>query len=254
MKTSLAPGSQVVAEYLAKAGLQKDLDALGFNLVGYGCTTCIGNSGPLPDAISKADQRERSRRRRGALRQPQFRRPRQPGRARELSRLAAAGRRLCARRLAAGRPRRTSRSARGADGKPVYLKDIWPTSKEIADLHAQARSPRDCSRSYADVFKGDEHWREHHGRRGRHLRLGPEVDLRAEPALFRGHGKNAGAGRPTSSTRASSGCSSIRSPPTTSRRPARSRPTSPGRQVSDRPRRAACSTSTPTARGAATTK
>ena len=54
MKTSLAPGSQVVGEYLAKSGLQKDLDAIGFNLVGFGCTTCIGNSGPLPEEISKA--------------------------------------------------------------------------------------------------------------------------------------------------------------------------------------------------------
>ena len=54
MKTSLAPGSQVVTDYLDKAGLQEHLDALGFNLVGYGCTTCIGNSGPLPEAISKA--------------------------------------------------------------------------------------------------------------------------------------------------------------------------------------------------------
>ena len=77
VKTSLAPGTQVVAEYLEKSGLQKDLDKLGFNLVGFGCTTCIGNSGPLPEEISEGDQRERHRRRRGAVGQPQFRRPRQ---------------------------------------------------------------------------------------------------------------------------------------------------------------------------------
>ena len=76
VKTSLAPGSQVVAEYLEKSGLQKELDQLGFNLVGFGCTTCIGNSGPLPAAISKTDQRQGPRRRRRAVGQPQLRRPR----------------------------------------------------------------------------------------------------------------------------------------------------------------------------------
>ncbi len=99
VKTSLAPGSQVVTDYLAKAGLQDDLDALGFNLVGYGCTTCIGNSGPLPEAISAAVTAGRSRRLFGALGQPQLRRPREPRRAGELSRLAAAGGRLRPRRL-----------------------------------------------------------------------------------------------------------------------------------------------------------
>ena len=77
VKTSLAPGSQVVTDYLAKAGLQEDLDALGFNLVGYGCTTCIGNSGPLPEEISEAIDAQGPGRRRGALGQPQFRGPRQ---------------------------------------------------------------------------------------------------------------------------------------------------------------------------------
>ena len=67
VKTSLAPGSQVVAEYLAASGLQLDLDKVGFNLIGFGCTTCIGNSGPLPEEISKIDQRQRHRRRRRAV-------------------------------------------------------------------------------------------------------------------------------------------------------------------------------------------
>ena len=70
VKTSLAPGSQVVGEYLENAGLQKDLDKLGFNLVGFGCTTCIGNSGPLPPENFGSDQRQRSGRRRGAFGQP----------------------------------------------------------------------------------------------------------------------------------------------------------------------------------------
>ena len=111
VKTSLAPGSQVVAEYLEQSGLQKDLDKIGFNLVGFGCTTCIGNSGPLPEEISEADQQERHGRRGGAVRQPQFRRPRQCRRARQLSRLAAARRRLCDRRLDADRRRQRRRSA-----------------------------------------------------------------------------------------------------------------------------------------------
>ena len=104
VKTSLAPGSQVVAEYLTKSGLQADLDALGFNLVGYGCTTCIGNSGPLPEEISKAINDNDLVRPR-CCRATAISRPGEPGRARELSRLAAAGRRLCARRHHEHRPR-----------------------------------------------------------------------------------------------------------------------------------------------------
>jgi aconitate hydratase len=97
VKTSLAPGSQVVTEYLAKAGLNS-LDKLGFNLVGYGCTTCIGNSGPLPPEIPRRSTTAIWSPPR-AVGQPQLRRPRQPGRARQLSRLAAAGGGLCAGRL-----------------------------------------------------------------------------------------------------------------------------------------------------------
>ena len=94
VKTSLAPGSQVVTDYLKAAGLTKRLDALGFNLVGYGCTTCIGNSGPLPEPISEAIQDGDLVAVLGALRQPQLRRPREPRRARQLPGLAAAGGRL----------------------------------------------------------------------------------------------------------------------------------------------------------------
>ncbi len=98
VKTSLAPGSQVVAAYLEKAGLQPYLDQVGFNLVGFGCTTCIGNSGPLNPEISEADQQERPGRCRRAVGQPQLRGPRQSRRAGELPRLSAARRRLRARR------------------------------------------------------------------------------------------------------------------------------------------------------------
>ena len=133
VKTSLAPGSQVVTEYLEKAGLQEHLDALGFNLVGYGCTTCIGNSGPLPEAISEAINDERPRRLLGALRQPQFRGPRQSGRARELPRLAAARRRLCARRLAQGRHH--ARAARHGPGRQAGL-----PQGHLADLGGDRRA------------------------------------------------------------------------------------------------------------------
>ena len=76
VKTSLSPGCRVVTDYLDKAGLTAYLDELGFHTVGYGCTTCIGNTGPLPEQVAKADRRRRSGRRVGAVRQPQLRRPR----------------------------------------------------------------------------------------------------------------------------------------------------------------------------------
>ena len=110
VKTSLAPGSQVVQDYLKEADLQRPLDKLGFNIVGFGCTTCIGNSGPLAPEISAADRQAQSGRGGGSLGQSQLRGPGQSGRARELPRFPAAGRRLRARRLDAGRPH--PRSAR----------------------------------------------------------------------------------------------------------------------------------------------
>ncbi len=100
VKTSLAPGSKVVTEYLRKAGLDTYLDRLGFNLVGYGCTTCIGNSGPLPDDVSAEVEEREPGGRLGPQRQPQLRRPHSAAGARQLPRIAAAGRRLRARRHA----------------------------------------------------------------------------------------------------------------------------------------------------------
>ena len=98
VKTSLAPGSKVVTDYLEKAGLREYLDRLGFNLVGYGCTTCIGNSGPLPERRRRSRRRRRSDRRGGALGKSQLRGTHPSASSRELSRVAAAGRRLRARR------------------------------------------------------------------------------------------------------------------------------------------------------------
>ena len=96
VKTSLAPGSKVVTDYLEASGLAADLDAIGFNLVGYGCTTCIGNSGPLAPADFGGDRRQGSGRGAGAVGQPQLRRPRVARLPRQLPRLAAPGGRLCA--------------------------------------------------------------------------------------------------------------------------------------------------------------
>jgi aconitate hydratase len=157
VKTSLAPGSQVVTDYLLRAGVQDDLDALGFNLVGYGCTTCIGNSGPLADEISAAIKE-------GDL---------------------VAGAVLSGNRNFEGRVNPDTRAnylaspplvvayaiagdlsidltrepiGTGSDGKPVFLADIWPSSQEIADTIRHAVTSEMFASRYADVFKGDVNW------------------------------------------------------------------------------------------------
>ena len=176
VKTSLAPGSQIVAEYFEKAGLQGDLDALGFNLVGFGCTTCIGNSGPLPENVSKAINDNDLVAVLGALRKPQLRGPRQPGRAGELSRLAAARRRLCARRLDVsstsdeGSARHRQRRQAG-----LSASDIWPSSVEDAGVHR----PHDHQRTVQEPLCGRVHGRcELEGRDGR-----GRPDLQVEHAV-----------------------------------------------------------------------
>jgi aconitate hydratase len=157
VKTSLAPGSQVVAAYLEAAGLQEDLDAIGFNLVGYGCTTCIGNSGPLPAGDLQGDQRGRPDRLLGAVGQPQLRGPDQPGRAGQLPRLAAAGGGLCAGRRHEHRPdHRADRQDK--DGNDVYLKDIWPSPRRSPSWSRRTVTREAFQSKYADVFKGDEKW------------------------------------------------------------------------------------------------
>jgi len=158
VKTSLAPGSQVVSDYLNESGLQADLDALGFDLVGYGCTTCIGNSGPLPEPISKAINEN------------------------DLVAVSVlSGNRNfegrvspdCRANYLASPPlvvayalKGTVRSdmvnepiGKGSNGEPVFLKDIWPTNAEIRTL-IDAHVHSDMFRNrYADVYRGDERWR-----------------------------------------------------------------------------------------------
>ncbi|WP_269844610.1 aconitate hydratase AcnA [Alkalicaulis satelles] len=157
VKTSLAPGSQVVTDYLARAGLQDDLDAMGFNLVGYGCTTCIGNSGPLPEPISKAVKDgdlvaasvlSGNRNFEGRV-SPDVR-----------ANYLASPPLVVAYAIAGTMNINLTQDPVGYDGnnEPVYLKDIWPSSAEIADVVRQAVTPEMFASRYADVFKGDETW------------------------------------------------------------------------------------------------
>jgi aconitate hydratase len=157
VKTSLAPGSQVVTEYLEKADLQKDLDALGFNLVGYGCTTCIGNSGPLPEAISEAINKNDlvavsvlsgNRNFEGRV-NPDVR-----------ANYLASPPLVVAYAIAGSMFVDITKDPLGQDqnGNDVFLKDIWPTTQEIAEI-VRRTVTRDLFESrYSDVFKGDPNW------------------------------------------------------------------------------------------------
>ncbi|MFC6788763.1 aconitate hydratase AcnA [Methylobacterium komagatae] len=158
VKTSLAPGSQVVAEYLAKAGLQDSLDALGFNLVGFGCTTCIGNSGPLPAAISKsindndvvaAAVLSGNRNFEGRV-NPDVR-----------ANYLASPPLVVAYALAGSMQVDLAKEplGTGSDGQPVYLKDIWPSAAEIQSFIEQTITSELFKSRYADVFGGDENWK-----------------------------------------------------------------------------------------------
>jgi len=157
VKTSLAPGSQVVAEYLEKSGLQKELDQIGFNLVGFGCTTCIGNSGPLPPAISKTINDK------GLIAGAVLSGNRNfEGRVSpDVQANYLASPPLVVAYALAGSVKidlTTEPLGEGADGKPVYLRDIWPTTAEIQDFIAEYVTRDLFARKYADVFKGDENW------------------------------------------------------------------------------------------------
>ncbi|SIR38318.1 MULTISPECIES: aconitate hydratase AcnA [unclassified Bosea (in: a-proteobacteria)] len=157
VKTSLAPGSQVVAEYLAKAGLQADLDKLGFNLVGFGCTTCIGNSGPLPAPISRTINEK------GLIAGAVISGNRNfEGRVSpDVQANYLASPPLVVAYALAGSVQMdltTQPLGQGSDGKDVYLKDIWPSNKEIQAFIQQNVTRAIFEAKYADVFKGDAHW------------------------------------------------------------------------------------------------
>src|SRR5687768_18461160 len=157
VKTSLAPGSKVVTDYLVKAGLVEYLDRLGFNLVGYGCTTCIGNSGPLPEEVSAVIREKNlvvssvlsgNRNFEGRIQQ-------------EVRANYLASPPLVVAYALAGtitKDLTTEPIGDGKDGQPVYLKDIWPTEQEIQQAMLTSVTAEMFSSSYAGVFTGDERW------------------------------------------------------------------------------------------------
>jgi aconitate hydratase len=158
VKTSLAPGSQVVAEYLSNSGLQLDLDKVGFNLVGFGCTTCIGNSGPLPEEISKSINDN------GIIAAAVLSGNRNfEGRVSpDVQANYLASPPLVVAHALAGTVTKNlavEPIGIGKDGKPVYLRDIWPTSKEINTFMKKFVTSTIFKKRYADVFKGDTNWR-----------------------------------------------------------------------------------------------
>ena len=157
VKTSLGPGSLVVTDYLEKAGLLSELEKLGFYVVGYGCTTCIGNSGPLPDAVSKgiaendlavAAVLSGNRNFEGRIHA-------------EVKMNYLASPPLVVAYAIAGTvdlDLTNEPIGTGSDGMPVYLRDIWPSNKEIGDTIARTLGPELFKQNYADVFKGDSRW------------------------------------------------------------------------------------------------
>ena len=158
VKTSLAPGSKVVTDYLVKGGLLKPLEDLGFYLVGYGCTTCIGNSGPLPDHIGKAIKD-------GDLMVASVLSGNRNFEARVHQDVKAnylASPPLVVAYAIAGTVNidlATEPLGTGNDGKPVYLKDIWPSQKEVDDAVAAFVTREQFTHEYAHVFEGSEEWR-----------------------------------------------------------------------------------------------
>ncbi|HET6782808.1 MAG TPA: aconitate hydratase AcnA [Pseudoxanthomonas sp.] len=157
VKTSLGPGSLVVTDYLKKAGVLSELEKLGFFVVGYGCTTCIGNSGPLPDAVSKgiaenelvvASVLSGNRNFEGRVHP-------------EVKANYLASPPLVVAYAIAGTVNidlTTQPLGKGSDGQDVYLRDIWPSNKEIGDTIAATVGPELFAQNYADVFKGDSRW------------------------------------------------------------------------------------------------
>ena len=193
VKTSLAPGSKVVTEYLDQAGLTEPLEQLGFNLVGYGCTTCIGNSGPLPDEVSQAVNEadlavvsvlSGNRNFEGRI-NPDV----------KLNYLASPP--LCvAYALAGTMDIDIVGDPLGQDeqGQDVYLKDIWPSAQEIAETIGEAVRADMFRKSYGEVFAGDENWNGLPVPEGERFAVGSRLDLRAPAALLRGHAGRARAG------------------------------------------------------------
>jgi aconitate hydratase len=185
VKTSLAPGSRVVTEYLDAAGLQPYLDKLGFSLVGFGCTTCIGNSGPLPDAVANAvTERDLAvvavlsgnRNFEGRI-HPQVR----------ASYLASPP--LCVAYAIAGHvdiDLSTDPLGHAPDGTPVYLRDLWPSAEEVLEAIASSVTPEQFRREYGRIFDGDERWNALPSPSGPMYAWDPASTYVQEPPFFEG--------------------------------------------------------------------
>jgi aconitate hydratase len=185
VKTSLAPGSRVVSDYLDRAGLTPYLEKLGFSLVGYGCTTCIGNSGPLPDDVARQVQ-ERDLTVVAVLSgNRNF-----DGRIHPLVRASYLGSPpLCIAYALAGRidiDLTSEPLGQSENGSPVYLRDIWPSPDEIDRTVASVVSPEQFEREYARVFQGDERWRGLAAPTGPLYEWDPDSTYVREPPFFDG--------------------------------------------------------------------
>jgi aconitate hydratase len=191
VKTSLAPGSQVVSAYLEAAGLQEDLDAVGFNLVGYGCTTCIGNSGPLQPEISKAINANDlvavsvlsgNRNFEGRI-SPDVR-----------ANYLASPPLVVIYALAGSMNIDITKDAiaHTPDGKPVYLKDLWPSAHEVAELVEKTVTREAFQSKYADVFKGDAKWQAVETTDSETYDWPPQSTYIQNPPYFRGMSKTPG--------------------------------------------------------------
>lgn len=185
VKTTLAPGSKVVTDYFDKAGLTPYLDKVGFNLVGYGCTTCIGNSGPLPEEVSKAvndadlavtSVLSGNRNFEGRI-NPDV----------KMNYLASPPL-VVAYALAGSMKVDITRDALGADqdGNPVYLKDIWPSEAEVNDVVANSIGEDMFNKSYQDVFAGDAQWQALSIPTGNTFEWDPQSTYVRKPPYFEG--------------------------------------------------------------------
>ena len=183
VKTSLAPGSKVVTEYLDRAGLTRYLDELGFNLVGYGCTTCIGNSGPLPEEVAAivkdrnlvvASVLSGNRNFEGRI-QPMVR-----------ANYLASPPLVVAYALSGWMTQDLTREPIGRDaaGQDVYLRDIWPTEREIQETMLRSVTAEMFRRVYAEVFRGDERWQSLPVPQGDRFQWDPQSTYIRHPPFF----------------------------------------------------------------------
>jgi aconitate hydratase len=185
VKTSLAPGSRVVTEYLDAAGLRPYLDKLGFSLVGFGCTTCIGNSGPLPDEVAEAVTENDLAVVAVLSGNRNF-----EGRIHPLVRASyLASPPLCVAYALAGHvgvDLTTEPLGNGANGEPVYLRDLWPTPEEVREAIAASIDPEQFRREYGRIFDGDERWNALPSPTGPMYEWDPGSTYVREPPFFTG--------------------------------------------------------------------